>query len=389
MTNITMERAALCALNRIMGYEPALAHCLIDNLGSATSVFRLSKDEKFRMSGPFSKFAPLLEPGEIDRSGRELSALQDRGIDFITIRDQSYPALLKECDDAPIGLYVRSGTPVEELFDRRPQIAVVGTRDISLYGKEWCRKMVCEMACAPRPPLIVSGFALGTDIIAHSTALECGLPTVAVLPTGIDSVYPWSHNRWAGRIDSTPGCALVTDYPPGTKAIAINFLRRNRIIAGLCSATVLIESKNKGGGLITANFAFNYNRDVFALPGRVDDIRSQGCNRLIRSLIAEPVGEMGALMKDLGLGVIPKRSKASLEEAVRKTYSDRLIPSEVGRMVAVALFFKKKRGATPEEAAEELKCSFQEASVATAMLEADGFIESDLLGRCVINVKKV
>lgn len=389
MTNITRERAALCALNRIMGFEPALSHCLVDNLGSAVAVFSLSQEEKLRILGPFSKFGRLLDAAEIDRSGEELSALQDRGIDFITIRDGFYPAMLAECEDAPVGLYVRTRTPLDEIFGRRPQIAVVGTRDISLYGKEWCRRLVSEMACTARPPMIVSGFALGTDIIAHTTALECGLPTVAVLPTGIDTVYPWSHSRWADKLEATPGCALVTDYPPGTQAIAINFLRRNRIIAGLCSATLLVESKSKGGGLITADFAFNYDRDVYALPGRIDDMRSQGCNRLIRAKIAEPIDDIQILMSSLGLGVSSRRSRASLESELRRTYSDKLVPDEVERLVSVALHIKKQRDTTPGETASALGMGFAEAAAATGMLEADGFVETDLLGRCVIKIKNV
>ena len=125
--------------------------------------------------------------------------------------------------------------------------------------------------------MIVSGLALGVDITAHAAALEGGLPTVGVSPVGIDDVYPRRHVPFVERMCATPGCALVTDYPPGTFPAAFSFIRRNRIIAGLAGSTVLIESRIKGGGMITARLAAGYGRDVFAVPGRIDDIRSQGC----------------------------------------------------------------------------------------------------------------
>ncbi len=387
MEDITFERASYCALNRIFGYDPIIAHKLTGMLGSAGAVFGLTAEELDRILGPFSKYKPLISPGEVDRSAEELIALRRQGVEFICRMDDCYPELLAECDDAPVGLYLRSGTPPELIFGKRPQIAVVGTRDISFYGKEWCRKIVTRMSTCERKPMIISGFALGTDIIAHSCALECGLPTVAVLPCGIDSIYPSQHHRWAGRMLDTDGCALITDYPPGTRAIAINFLRRNRIIAGLASATILIESKSKGGGLITTDFAFNYNRNVFALPGRIDDVRSMGCNRIIRCKMADPIEDLDVLMRDLGLGKGDGSSKPRLEEEVRSRYSGSIPPEHLEYVISAAGLIRRCRGISIQELQVELGCSYSEASYITELLETDGFIETDLLQRCNIKQK--
>lgn len=387
MDDLDQERVALCTLNRIFGYEPALTHRLLDALGSASALFDMDRRSLERLLGPFSKYPAEINGAALRQSERELQDLARQGYRFLGITDESYPALLKECEDAPAGLYIRSDTPDSGIFSDRPFVAVVGTRDLSLYGREWCRRIVEAMARSRRPPVIVSGFALGTDIVAHATALDCGLPTIAVLPTGITDVYPHRHWRWADRLAATPGCALVTDYPPGTGAIAVNFLRRNRIIAGLSSATLLIESKRKGGGLITADFAFNYNREVYALPGRVDDLRSEGCNLLIKRHTAEPITDPESLVEDLGLGVATRRSVRLIRDEIRSLYEGSMSPGEIDFLLAVAECIKKNRGITPDEIAARMECDPAKVAAMTGMLEADGIIETDLMQGCGIRTK--
>lgn len=384
MKNNERERAALCALNRIFGYEPNITHRLLDTLGTASALFDLDRRGREDLMGPFCKHLNEINERELERSAQELEQLSKRGCRFLGITDEAYPALLKECEDAPAGLYIRSGSDDDVLFAKRPSIAVVGTRDLSLYGRDACRSIVEAMARTLRPPTVVSGFALGTDIVAHAAACACGLPTIAVLPTGIDDIYPRRHWKWAEQLAATEGCALVTDYPPGTGAIAVNFLRRNRIIAGLSSATILIESKIKGGGLITADFALNYNRDVFALPGRLDDLRSQGCNYLIRNRMADAIADLDALMDDLGLGLPNRRTKAALRDEIRALYESAMNPAELDFLVAVAERIKKSRGITPEEIAALMGCEVSRVTTATGLLEADGIIETDLLHGCGI-----
>jgi DNA processing protein len=233
------------------------------------------------------------------------------------------------------------------------------------------------------PPCIVSGLAFGADGIAHRTALECGLPTVGVMATGIEKVYPWQHAELAGEMVRTPGCAVVTDYPSGSSPVALNFIRRNRIIAGLSRATIVIESKTKGGSLITAKYACDYNRDVFALPGRADDLRSAGCNSLIRQRMADIITDPEDLVERLGLGKTLRRRKAGLETLLGRKYG------ADSPLIPLALTVKGHPGISLEEIVRETGWTWPEVQERAALLETDGFLETDLLGRCTIPAKIV
>ena len=300
--------------------------------------------------------------------------------------DPGYPPLLAECPDAPVGLYVRSCSPPEELFAGKDCISIVGTRDISAYGKEWTEKIVGGISLSGSKPLIISGFAIGVDITAHLAAMAFGLPTVAVIPVGIDDIYPKRHRTVAEKMMDRPGCALVTDFPPGTDAVAPNFLRRNRIIAGSSRATILTESKAKGGGTMTARLAAGYGRELYCLPGRVDDIRSAGCNLLIREKIAEAITDPADIARQLGLKH-PSRNEASLETMLQNTYGQ-LEESFRGLLCDAAVFIRGHRGCTPEEISRELDRPYGEVAAAASLLESDGFICMDLLQRCCIDNKK-
>lgn len=381
------ETVSALALNRIFGYEPKISKLLIDRLGSAGAIFTKSKDEIELIFGPYSKKSPEITSEALDRAAEELQRLRAQGCDFISITDDAYPALLKECEDPPAGLYVRSTTAPEAIFPKGPYVSIVGTRDISPYGREWCGRIVRTLAMAPAPPVIVSGFAIGVDINAHLAALDAGLPTIAVLPVGIDDVYPRRHRAIAERLAATPGCALVSDYPPGTTAQAANFLRRNRIIAGMSQGTILVESKMRGGGTMTAGLAASYGRDVFALPGRIDDLRSQGCNRLIAEKIAEPVHSLGTLQETLGLGRFSRIRKTDIAEEVARRLGGKLDGRQTRLLQETALHIKENRGVTPDEICQALGISYQDAAFATGMLESEGIIVTDLLLRCSINAK--
>jgi DNA processing protein len=265
---------------------------------------------------------------------------------------------------------------------------VVGTRDVSSYGKEWCERCVYGLAASEEKPLIVSGLALGTDICAHKAAVEAGLPTIAVMATGPESVYPYRHKGFAEELYQIPGCALVTDYPPGTAPLAIHFLRRNRIIAGLSDATVLIESKIKGGGMMTARLAFSYDRDVYALPGRVDDVRSQGCNSLIRSKIAEPLTSVQEFLESLGMKSTGTTDSVSDMECLSATYRNTESADRLEQMARLLKTIRQKRGITVEELAEICALGYAKTVELTSRLETDGFIRTDLLQRCSINPSK-
>lgn len=381
------ELACLCALNRIFGFDPKSAIALIRHFGSAHDVFMAGPKAASAVLGPFSRHQMNLDRDMVSAAQDELASLERKGIRFTGWTAPEYPPLLKECEDAPIGLYIRTSSALDSLWGTRKSIAVVGTRDISPYGKEWCSKAVTAMATSREKPVIVSGLALGTDILAHVTAVEHGLPTIAVMATGADMIYPHRHKAFAERIAYTPGCALVTDYPPGTPPLAIHFLRRNRIIAGLSDATVLIESKIKGGGMMTCNLAFSYSRDVLALPGRPDDLRSQGCNLLIRNRIAEPFFSCKELTESLGLTATGRRQDKRLQDIVTHVYSGRTHHLEAMRKAAAAI--EANRGISIEDIALCTGIEYRMAAHLTGMLEADGYICIDLLQRCCINKAKL
>lgn len=378
------ERVCLCTLNRLFGFRPDIAHGIVDQLGSATELFRMSGSGIREVFGPFSKTAPLINVRELERTEDELEMLDKSGCIFLTRDDPGFPRLLLECPDSPLGLYYKGSQSPENVFNVRPQIAVVGTRDITLYGKEWCEKLVSSMSRAETKPLVVSGFALGTDIIAHGTALDTGIPTVAVMPTGMDSIYPGRNRKYAERILNTPGCALVTDYPPGTTPKAINFIRRNRIIAGMCSCTVLIESKLKGGGMITARLASSYERDLLVLPGRADDIHSAGCNCLLREKTADPITDTDSFIRALGLGAPGRITRKGLTERTRQAFEG-IIPDEsLSSMLRIADTIVRKRGITLDQICGETGLEYASVSSLTGLMESEGLISIDLLQRCAI-----
>lgn len=379
----------LCAmaLGDVFGSEPRISRQLIQTLGSPEAVFSLSDKEKSEIFGPYSKVAARLGEASIDKAWERFGRLASEGVSIVGLTDSSYPPLLKECEDCPAVIYVRSSTPPGELFKSGQSVSVVGTRDLSLYGKEWGTRIVNAISRAPVKPTIVSGLAIGVDINAHFDAMTFGLPTIAVLPVGIDSVYPARHRVAAEKIASSPGGALITDFPPGTAPTAYCFLRRNRIIAGLSQSTILVESKEKGGGMLTARLAYGYQRNVFALPGRIDDLRSAGCNRLIREKVAEPVDSLEMLPELLGLGSFDRRKCAGLEEEVREKYSGVLPEDELMILLRIAELIRKTRGISLDGICEAGAMSWQEASRYAGMLENDGFISIDLLQRCVIKVK--
>lgn len=192
-----------------------------------------------------------------------------------------YPVRLHQCDDAPLLLFC-AGTA--DLNARRV-VSVVGTRHITEYGKQLCQDICTSLAELYPQTLVVSGLAYGVDIHAHRACLEQGLPTVGVLAHGLDTLYPPSHRETANRMVAEGG-GLLTEYVTKSRIGKENFVRRNRIVAGMTDATIVVESARKGGGLITAELAQGYNREVFACPGRLGDEYSEGCNKIIANNVA-------------------------------------------------------------------------------------------------------
>lgn len=210
------------------------------------------------------------------RADVELEYDIKNGIQPLCMNDAKYPQRLKECDDAPIMLYYKGSADLNKLR----VISVVGTRHCTAYGQDLIRSFTSELRRYCDNVLVVSGLAYGVDISAHRNALQNGYDTVAVLAHGLDDLYPQRHRDTADKMLRQGG--LLTEFMTMTNADKMNFVRRNRIVAGMADACLLVESAAHGGGLITAGIARSYNRDVFTFPGRVGDAYSEGCNNLIR-----------------------------------------------------------------------------------------------------------
>ena len=382
MGNLDEEKICLCALNMIFGYEPRIATALIDSLGSARAVFSLGKEDLGKILGAYPKYSGAINDRALEQAEKELEEAAREGIYFTGRGEEEYPELLMECEDAPAGIYIKGAAPEKSLAGKRDFVSIVGTRAVSEYGKEWCIRIVEALARSGSRPVIVSGLAYGTDITAHLAALENGLDTIAVMATGADMVYPSGHRQYAKAIAGKPGSALISDYPLHTGAIPLNFIRRNRIIAGLGKATILIESRLRGGGMITVRQAFSYDRDVYALPGRAGEPLSEGCNYLLRSGTAIPVISEKDLVESLGYVFRREDSDPGKEAACR--YRKTMAGDKVEDIARILLIIKKKRGISLQEITEATGLPYSTVAEIAGLLENDGFIRTDLMQRCSI-----
>lgn len=376
------ERVSCCALNKIFGYEPGISHAIIETMGSASAVFGLDADGLESVFGPYSKYRSHISAAALDSAAEDLARLSACGCGFVGCTDSNYPALLKECPDAPAGLYFRTSLALDHVFSGRDMISVVGTRDMSPYGREWTEKLVSAMSATKSRPAVVSGLAYGIDVTAHCAAMDSGLLTIAVMATGPDAVYPWKHRTVAERIAAQG--ALVTDFPMGTSPLKANFLRRNRIIAGLSGSTLLVESRRRGGGMMTASLAFSYGRDVYALPGRADDVRSQGCNWLLRTGKAEAVYSPDDFVARAGLGRTGAREDLSPETLVRSRCLHRTGDDKIMAMASILSAIRGNRGITLDELVEMSGLAWDEVREYVSRLECEGLVSVDVLQRCCI-----
>lgn len=231
----------------------------------------------------------------MDWAKKEYEWCAKNSVDVLYSADKKFPKLLHDCADSPIVLFCRGCTDL----NTERIISVVGTRLASLYGKESCANIISYMAKNEYNPLIVSGLAYGIDISAHIAALRNELKTVAVMACGLDKVYPERHTYTARQIIEAGG-AIVSEYPSGTEPLKINFIKRNRIIAGLAQAVAVIETRVRGGAMSTVEFANSYCREVFAMPGRITDTNSYGCNYLIYRNMAKILNSVETIPENMG-----------------------------------------------------------------------------------------
>lgn len=264
------------ALQAVPNIGDITAKKLIHHCGSPEAVFKESKTALSKIKGISQRsIKNIYDSTHLKAAEKELVFMEKESIQGLYFENPNYPFKLKHCVDGPIVLFQKGKID----WENSPIISVVGTRKITTYGLSQCEKIIETLAVFN--PIIVSGFAYGTDIAAHKSALKHHLQTVGCMAKGLQHTYPKSHLKYRNLIENQGG--FVTDFWSTAAMDPSNFLKRNRLIAGLSEATIVIESAEKGGSLATAAMAFGYNREVFALPGRMTDSQSQGCLNLIKT----------------------------------------------------------------------------------------------------------
>ena len=325
----------LLALQKVDGVGDIVAKKLIAQCGNAEAVFKAKPAEIKAIDGVGSVLIRNLRDKSIfNLAEQELRYIDDHHIRALIYTDEVYPSKLQHCLDGPILLFA-SG---DFNFNSPKIISIVGTRQVTSYGIEFCRKLIADLA--PLNPTIVSGFAYGVDIIAHQAALEHNLQTIGVLAHGLNQIYPKSHRKYIAPIEKHGG--FLTEFWSTSNPEKENFVKRNRIVAGMSEATIVIESADKGGSLITANIASDYNRDVFAVPGRIADKYSQGCNNLIKSQKAHMLTQAADLIYMLNWEIeqktkpVQKMMFVTLED-VEQTVYDYLLANGKQLMDIIAI----------------------------------------------------
>ena len=257
------------ALQHIPNLGDSTAKKLIRHLGSSEAVLKSKKESLLKLDGIGNiKLKGLHDSRNLHAAQAELKFIQENNIRYHYYQDPEYPEKLKHCSDGPILLFSRGKIDLRN----NKIISIVGTRNITIQGTVFCEKLIEELA--PLDPVIISGFAYGVDITAQKAAVKNKLQTVGCLAHGLNQIYPKTHSKYVEQVEENGG--FFTDFWSTNAFERTNFLKRNRIIAGLSEATIVIESAEKGGSLVTADIANSYNREVFAVPGRPKDLQSRG-----------------------------------------------------------------------------------------------------------------
>ena len=294
---------------------------------------------------------------------KELAFVEKHGIGLYYYKDANYPYRLAQCVDAPLLMYAKGNVNV----DTKHVLSIVGTRMPSERGKDWCRRLVLDLAAKVPDLTIVSGLAYGIDVVAHKAALEAGIPTVIIPAHGLDRIYPSVHRQVAVQALDKGG--ILTEYACGTEPERFNFVARNRIVAGLADALVVVESKKKGGSLITADMAIDYGRDVFALPGRSDDECSAGCNDLIKRNRAQLIENADDLIAAMQWEEVKSK-------VVQTTMLEMLANLSPTQERLVALLREVEYGLHINQIVMETQMSYGAVSADLVMLELEDIVKS-------------
>lgn len=291
------ESRALIALKMIRGVGDGIVRALLQHFGSAVEALAATAGQLAEVAGVGRETAQRIasdREAALQRAEREQDFAQKHGIRIYTLPDEAYPTRLRACPDAPSVVYYRGA----DCLNAAHIVSIVGTRRCTEYGLAMTARLVEGLAAADPSTVVISGLAYGIDVSAHRNALRAGLPTIGVLAHGLDRIYPAAHRQIAADMIARGG--LLTDYPSGTNPARENFLLRNRLIAALADATVVVESAERGGALSTAAHARSYGRSVFAVPGRATDEHSAGCLHLIARGRAELITSAADLCQLMG-----------------------------------------------------------------------------------------
>lgn len=348
------------ALTMIPKIGGITAKKLIAYCGGIEGVFQEKKASLIKIPGIGETLAKAItNERNFDRAQKEIDFIKKNQIQAFFYTDANYPARLKQCEDGPILLFYKG----KANFNKKKIVAVVGTRNITEYGKVKCREFMEGLK--KYDPLILSGLAYGVDTRAHKLAIEQSLETIAVLGHGLDRIYPALNKPLADKMLANNG-GLITDFASQTKPDRENFPKRNRIIAGMADVLIVIEAAITGGALITANIANSYNRDVFAVPGKTSDVYSQGCNQLIKTHKAH----LAEYAKDIEyvMGWEEERSKKG------KSQQQELFIEPEGDEKVVYDILKQQGEVSFDFLVSQSGFSFSKASSLLLMLEFKGMV---------------
>ena len=311
------------ALTRLTNFNYQQALELYKTVGSAQLLYEHRNEigDIVKEASPTLMQALQNWDDAMKRADFELHYMQEHSIRGLVLGDDDYPQRLCECSDAPLVLYYKGNCDLNQT----KIVSIVGTRQMTVYGQDLIRHFVTDLKRHCSKVLIVSGLAYGVDICAHREALANGYETVGVLAHGLDQIYPYRHHETAAEMVNHGG--LLTEFMTQTNADKPNFVRRNRIVAGMADATVLVESAAKGGGLITCEIAQSYDRSVFAFPGNVGSEFSKGCNNMIRDNVAGLISNANDFVVAMGWQDEALRKQAMADGIERNLFPD-LSPEE-------------------------------------------------------------
>lgn len=331
---------------------------LVQIVGSPQGVLAEKKSNLLKISGiGKAKIQSIHDASHAIAAEKELEFMAKNNVKCFSYLESDYPYYLKQSFDGPVVLFYTGNMNLAV-----PKIiSIVGTRKITNYGTQFCQQLIADLA--PYQPLIVSGFAYGVDITAHKAAIQHNLQTVACLGHGLNQIYPQVHKKYMHQMEANGG--FLSDFWSDASFVPQNFLRRNRIIAALSQATIVIESAEKGGSLVTAELANSYNRDVFALPGRITDPMSKGCNKLIKTQQAHVITSAADLIYLLNWETKEKQGKAKQGKTIQPQLFLDLTPEEQ----KIVDFLKTHQKQDLDNIA--IECNIPTYKLATILLELE------------------